>query len=176
MKTTLLLICSLLCLLYFATQIIASGIPTVYPDEAANQVTDPVTAEAFVRSQESFNLVTGIWLSGVTSIALLASVISLVFLKKQRILRWFRAGLLLSNIVILITCSVLFFITLVESQQPEPACLKLVWPWLDSYFAKDLRQTQQLAMFLSLCCGMLSGVNCMSFYLFYRRRKYYNDY
>ena len=176
MKSTLLLICSLLCLLYFAVQIMFSGINLVIrPDEACSQVVNPDAAAALLHSQEKFNMVCGFWLCGLTGISLLACIVSLLFLRRQRVLRWFRGGLLLANIIILLTCGILFFVCMLESMQPEPECLKLVWPWQDSYWAKNIRHTQQAGMFLGLCCGMLSGVNCMAFYLFYRRRKHYND-
>lgn len=176
MKSTLFLICSLLCLLYFSVQIMFSGVNVVItPDEAYSQVANPEAASALLSSQESFNLVCGLWLCGLAAISLLASIVSLLFLRRQRVLRWFRGSLLLANIIILLTCGILFFVCMLESMQPEPECLKLVWPWQDSYWAKSIRYTQQAGMFLGLCCGMLSGVNCMAFYLFYRRRKSYND-
>lgn len=176
MKSTLFLICSLLCLLYFSVQIMFSGVDFVIPpDEAYAQVVNPNAASSLLSSQESFNLTCGLCLCGLTSISLLASIVSLLFLRSPRVLRWFRGGLLLANIITLLTCGILFFICMMESMQPEPECLKLVWPWQDSYWAKSIRYTQQAGMFLGLCCGMLSGVNCMAFYLFYRRRKAYND-
>lgn len=177
MKSTLLFICSLLCLLFFAVHITISGLNlSVPPDEAWVQVVDPNAAREYLSAQERFNFLMGTVVTGVASMALMAAIISLLFLRKQYILSWFRAGLLLANIIILLTCAGLFCITLAETTQPEPACMQLCHPWMNSYWSAAVKHTQQAAMFLSLCCGMLSGVNCLAFYLFYRRRAQYGDY
>ena len=176
MKSTLLLTCSLLCLLFFAVHITLTGLNVaIPPDEAWEQVVNPQEASEFLHSQEKFNFLMGTAITGVGSIALMAAIVSMLFLRKQKILRWFRAGLLLANIIILLTCIMLFGLTLGETMQPEPVCMQLRHPWLNSYWAIALKHTQQAAMFLSLCCGLLSGVNCMAFYLFHRRREIYGD-
>lgn len=177
MKSTLLLTCSLLCLLFFAVHITLTGLNVaIPPDDAWVQVVDPQEASKFLHSQEKFNFLMGTTITGVGSIALMTAIVSMLFLRKQNILRWFRAGLLLANIIILLTSITLFGITLGETMQPEPACMQLCHPWLNSYWAIALKHTQQAAMFLGVCCGMLSGVNCAAFYLFYRRRAQYGDY
>ncbi len=177
MKSTLLLTCSLLCLLFFAVHITLTGLNVaIPPDEAWEQVVNPQEASEFLHSQEKFNFLMGTAITGVGGIALMAAIVSMLFLRKQKILRWFRAGLLLANIIILLTCIMLFGLTLGETMQPEPVCMQLRHPWLNSYWAIALKHTQQAAMFLGLCCGMLSGVNCAAFYLFYRRRSQYGDY
>lgn len=176
MKSTLLFICSLLCMLFFAVHLTISGLSlTIPPDEAWVQVVNSREASRFLHDQESFNMVMGTIITGITGVAVMAAIISLFFLRKQSILRWFRCGLLLANIAILITCGILFSVTLVETMQPEPACMQLCWPWQTSYWAKAVKHVQQSAMFLGLCCGMLSGVNCCAFYLFYRRLERYGD-
>ncbi len=175
MKSTLLFICSLLCLLFFSTQLIATGDPLPPGEDAYSQVIDPKAAEAFLLSQQSFNTGVGTLNLILAAMALAAAVTCMFLLNKPRILRWFRVGLLISNVVILVSCLVLFFITLVESTQPDPQCLQLVFPWQNSFWAQAIKHVQQAAMFLSLCCGMLSGVNCMAFYLFHRRRQIYGD-
>lgn len=176
MKSTLLFICSLLCLLFFAVHITLSGVSlTIPPDEAWVQVANANAAAEYLHCQEAFNLTMGMIIAGVTSLALLGAIISLLFLRKEHILRWFRVGLLGANIIVLITCAALFFITLVESMQPEPDFFTLSWPWQTSYWAQAVKRTQQAAMFLGLCCGMLSCVNCAAFYLFYRRREMYGS-
>lgn len=176
MKSTLLLICTLLCLLFFAVHLSIAGLSiTIPPDEAWVQVVNAHEASSYLHNQEHFNFLMGTIVAGVAGISVVAAIISLLFLRKQHILRWFRAALLLANIIILLTCAGLFFITLTESMQAEPACMQLCSGWQTSYWSKAVRQTQQAAMFLSLCCGMLSGVNCMAFYLFYRRRAQYGD-
>lgn len=177
MKSTLLFICSLLCLLFFAVHITISGLNlTIPPDEAWAQVANPHAAREYLSSQEKFNFLMGTVVTGVTGIALMSAIISLLFLRKPHILCWFRIGLLLANVIVLLTCAGLFCITLAETMQPEPACMQLCHPWLNSYWSTAVKHTQQAAMFLSLCCGMLSGVNCMAFYLFYRRRAQYGDF
>lgn len=177
MKSTLLLTCSLLCLLFFAVHITLTGLNVaIPPDEAWAQVVNARDASEYLHSQEKFNFLMGTIITGVGGIALMSAIVSLLFLRKQNILRWFRAGLLLANIIILLTCIMLFGITLGETMQPEPACMQLRHPWLNSYWAIAVKHTQQAAMFLALCCGMLSGVNCAAFYLFYRRRAQYGDY
>ena len=175
MKSTLLLICSLLCLLFFSLLIVAAGVSDVTPTEDAySQVVNPEAACAYLRDQESFNRIMGYILAGLSSLGILTAIPSLAFLRKERVLVWFRLILLLANICILLTCAVLFFVTLMETTQPTPGFLRLCRPWLDSYWARAIQQTQQSALFLGLCCGMLSGVNCMSFYFHHRRRTYYN--
>ena len=176
MKSTLLLICSLLCLLFFSLLIVAAGVSDVTPTEDAySQVVNPEAACAYLRDQESFNRVMGGIIAALSSMGALAALVSLVFLRKERILVWFRLALLLANICIMLTCAILFFVTLMETTQPTPEFLRLCRPWLDSYWARAIQQTQQSALFLGLCCGMLSGVNCMSFYFHHRRRTYYNS-
>ena len=176
MKSTLLLICSLFCLLFFAMLIVASGVADFTPPEDAyTQVVNPQAAAVYLQEQETFNRVIGIIIATLSVSGVLAAFVSLFFLKKERILVWFRVALLLGNIFTMITCAVLFFVTLIETTQPTPEFLRLCRPWLDSYWARAIQQAQQSALFLSLCCGMLSGVNCMSFYFFHRRRTYYND-
>lgn len=177
MKSTLLFICSLLCLLFFAVHITISGLNlTIPPDEAWVQVVNPAEAREYLSGQEKFNFLMGTVVTGVAGIALIAAIISLLFLRKQQILRWFRAGLLLANIIILLTCAGLFCVTLAENMKAEPDCMQLCHPWMNSYWSSAVKHTQQAAMFLSLCCGMLSGVNCMAFYLFYRRRAQYGGF
>lgn len=176
MKTTLLLICTLLCLLYFSIRIVFTGMGIVIPpDEAWTQVVDPEAAAAYLKDQQSFNYVMGCILAIISGIGLVITIISLIFLRKQRILVWFRAVLLVLNISILLASCVLFFVTLVESTQPDPAFLQLCRPWLDSFWARAIQVTQQSAQFLGFCCGILSGVNCMAFYFFYRRLHTYGD-
>ncbi len=175
MKSTLLFICALLCLIFFSWQLVATGAPLPPSPEAFEQVVAPKDAEAILLSQQSFNNWVGVlnlWLAGL---ALAAAFASLFFLQKPRILRWFRGGLLAANIIILIACIILFLVTLIESTQPDPQCLQLVYPWQNSFWSRAIKHVQQAAMFLSLCCGLLSGVNCTSFYLFYRRRQIYGD-
>ena len=176
MKSTLLLICSLLCLFFFAMLIVASGIADFTPPEDAyTQVVNPQAAAAYLEDQESFNRIIGYIVATLSALGALTAFFSMFFLRKERILVWFRVVLLLANISIMLTCTVLFFVTLMETTQPTPDFLRLCRPWLDSYWARAIQQAQQSALFLGLCCGMLSGVNCMSFYFFHRRRTYYND-
>ena len=175
MKSTLLFICALLCLIFFSWQLVATGTPLPPSAEAFEQVVEPKAAESILHSQQSFNNWVGVlnlWMAGL---ALAAAFASLFFLQKPRTLRWFRGGLLAANIIILIACITLFLVTLIESNQPEPQCLQLVYPWQNSFWSRAIKHVQQAAMFLSLCCGLLSGVNCTSFYLFYRRRQIYGD-
>lgn len=177
MKTTLLLICTLLCLFFFSMQIITSGMVSsaIPPEDAFAQVVDPESAQAYLADQCTFNFVMGIILAAMSGIGLLITIASLFYLKKKRALVWFRAVLLALNICILLTSAILFFISLVESLQAEPAFLQLCRPWLDSYWARAIQLTQQSAQFLGFCCGILSGVNCMAFYFFYRRLNTYGD-
>ncbi len=176
MKSTLLLICTLICLLFFTCHITLSGITlTIPPDEAWSQVVNANEASDILSGQCSFNISMGIIISGITGIALLGTIVSLFFLRKERILRWFRVGLLLANVIILLSSCILFCVTMVETMQPEPACMQLCWPWQTSYWEKALKHAQQAAMFLGLCCGMLSGVNCAAFYFFYRRQARYGN-
>lgn len=176
MKSTLLLICTLLCLLFFSVHVFVSGLNlAVPPDEAWSQVVDANAARAYLDDQLSFNFVMGCILTTMSSVCLLTAIVSLFFLRLQRILAWFRASLLTLNIFLLLSSCVLFFVTLVETTQPDPACLQLCRPWLDSYWARAIQHTQQSALFLGFCCGMLSGVNIMAFYFFYRRRQLYGD-
>lgn len=175
MKSTLLFICSLLCLVFFSWQLVVTGDPLPPSPEAFEQVADPKGAEAMLLAQQNFNSMVGVLNLWLAVLALLAAFASLFFMGKPRILRWFRGGLLSANIIVLIACLVLFLITLVESTQPDPQCLQLVYPWQNSFWSRALKHVQQAAMFLSLCCGLLSGVNCMAFYLFHRRREIYGD-
>lgn len=175
MKSTLLFICSLLCLVFFSCQLVVTGDPLPPNQEAFEQVVNPQEAEALLLSQQSFNSGVGalnLWMAGL---ALVAAITSIFFLHKPRLLHWFRIGLLTANIIILLACMLLFLLTLMESMQPEPACLQLVHPWKYSFWAQALKHVQQAAIFLSLCCGMLSGVNCTAFYLFHRRCQMYGD-
>ena len=175
MKSTLLFICSLFCLLFFTADIMTSGLESVLlpPDEAWSQVANPQEASVYLGAQCAFNFTMGAIMTGICGASVLGAIISLFFLKKQRILRWFRVGLLTANIIILLCCCILFGITLVETLQPEPACLQLIWPWKTSYWATAVHHTHQQAMFLSFCCGILSSVNCAAFYLFYNRQRLY---
>ncbi|MBO5684521.1 MAG: hypothetical protein J6R92_06185 [Akkermansia sp.] len=176
MKSTLLLTCSLLCLLFFSLLIVAAGISDITPPEDAySQVVNPEAASAYLQDQEAFNRVIGYILAVFSSLGVLTALTSLIFLRKERILVWFRVALLLTNVCLMLTCAVLFFVTLMETTQPTPEFLRLCRPWLDSYWARAIQQTQQSALFLGLCCGMLSGVNCMAFYFFQRRVNYYNS-
>ena len=175
MKSTLLLICSLLCLAFFSWQLVATGAPLPPNQEAFEQVVDARAAEALLLSQQGFNSGVGMLNLWLALVALAAAVTSIFFLKMPRVLRWFRGGLLTANIIVLLACLSLFLLTLLESMQPEPQCMQLVHPWKFSFWAQALQHVQQAAMFLSLCCGMLSGVNCTAFYLFHRRREMYGD-
>lgn len=175
MKSTLLFICSLICLAFFSMQLVMTGEPLVPSAEAFEQVANPKEAEALLLSQQNFNSGVGTLNFWLSCIALVVAVISLIFLRHPRILRWFRGILLTANIIILISCITLFLITLLETMHPDPQCLQLVWPWRNSFWAQALKHVQQASMFLSLCCGMLSGVNCSAFYFFYRRRQMYGD-
>ncbi len=176
MKSTLLFICSLLCIAFFSWQLVITGDPLPPSEEAFSQVIDAKAAEALLLSQQSFNSGVGILNFSLAALAITASVVSLFFLNKPRLLKWFRGGLITANIIILIACAVLFLITLLESMHTTPQCLTLVWPWKHSFWEIAIRHMQQAAMFLSLCGGMLSGVNCAAFYLFYRRREMYGEY
>lgn len=175
MKSTLLFICSLLCLVFFSYQLIQTGAPLPPSEAAFSQVVNPKEAEALLLSQQSFNSGTGTLNIALAGAALAAAFVSLFFLRRPKVLRWFRGGLLTANILILISCLVLFGITLIESTQPTPQCLELVGLWQNSFWAIAIKHVQQAGMFLGLCCGMLSGVNCTAFYLFYRRRQIYGD-
>lgn len=175
MKSTLLFICSLLCLAFFSVQLVATGEALPPSADAFGQVVNPKESEALLLGQQSFNSGVGMLVLVLSILALCAAVVSLFFLHKPRVLSWFRGGLLATNIIVLTACAVLFILTLMESMQPEPQCLQLVWPWKHSFWAQAIKHVQQAGMFLSLCCGMLSGVNCTSFYLFYRRRQIYGD-
>ena len=176
MKSTLLFICSLLCIAFFSWQLVVTGAPLPPSEEAFSQVIDAKAAEALLLSQQHFNSGVGILNLSLAVAAILAAVLSLFFLRRPRPLKWFRGSLLTANIIILITCAVLFLITLMESMQSTPQCLTLVWPWKHSFWEIAISHVQQAAMFLSLCGGMLSGVNCAAFYLFYRRREMYGEY
>lgn len=176
MKSTLLFICSLLCIAFFSWQLVITGDPLPPSEEAFSQVNDAKAAEALLLSQQSFNSGVGILNLSLAALAITASVVSLFFLNKPRQLKWFRGGLITANIIILIASAVLFLITLMESMQTTPQCLTLVWPWKHSFWEIAIKHVQQAAMFLSLCGGMLSGVNCAAFYLFYRRREMYGEY
>ena len=174
MKPTLLLICSLLCLFFFSLLIIASGSPdTLPPAEAYTQVEHPAAACDYLKEQESFNRISGYVLAGLSTLSILTALISLIFLRKRNILIWFRVILQLSNLIIMLTCGVLFIVTMIETTQPMPDFMKLCNQWTNSYWARTLQQTQQSALFLGLSCGMLSIVNCMAFYLFSRNRQSY---
>lgn len=176
MKTTLLLICTLLCLLFFSIQLNMTGANLApAPEEAYTQVVNPEAAREHLQAQISFNSVIGSILSICSAIGLLFTLVSLFFLHRQRALSRFRVALLLVNICILITSAILFFVTLIETTQPEPVFMQLCRPWLDSYWARAVQHTQQTAMFLGFCCCILSGVNCMAFYFFYRRRQLYGE-
>ena len=176
MKSTLLFICSLLCIAFFSWQLVITGNHLPPSADAFSQVVDAKSAEALLLSQQSFNSGVGILNLSLTALAMLASILSLFFLRQPRPLKWFRGSLLTANIIILISCVVLFLVTLMESIQHTPQCLTLVWPWKHSFWEIAIKHVQQAAMFLSLCCGMLSGVNCAAFYLFYRRREMYGNY
>ena len=176
MKSTLLFICALLCIAFFSWQLVVTGNPLPPSEEAFSQVVDARAAEALLLSQQSFNSGVGILNLCLAALAMLAALMSVFFLHKPRLLKWFRGGLLTANIVILIACALLFLITLMESMHHTPQCLTLVWPWKHSFWEIAIKHVQQSAMFLSLCCGMLGGVNCAAFYLFYRRREMYGEY
>lgn len=175
MKSTLLFICSLLCLAFFSWQLVMTGIPLPPSEEAFVQVADPKAAAILLQSQQGFNSWVGTLNLVLSGLAVVVASVSLFFLRKPRPLRWFRAVLLTANIIVLLACLILFGITLMESMQAEPACLQLVHPWQNSFWARAIKHVQQAGMFLGLCCGMLSGVNCAAFYLFYRRRQVYGD-
>lgn len=175
MKSTLLFICSLLCLAFFSWQLVVTGDPLPPDPEAFEQVVNPREAEALLLSQQAFNSGVGLLNLWLSVVALAAAITSIFFLRKPRILRWFRGGLLTANIIVLMSCLSLFLLTLLESMQPDPQCLQLVHPWKVAFWTQALKHVQQAGMFLSLCCGMLSGVNCTAFYLFHRRRQIYGD-
>ena len=175
MKPTLLLICSLLCLFFFSLLIIASGSPDTPPAEAATQVENPTAACAYLQEQETFNRISGYVLAGLSTLSILTALVSLIFLSKRDILIWFRVIMQLSNLIIMLTCGILFIVTMIETTQPMPDFMKLCNHWTNSYWARELQQTQQSALFLGLSCGMLSIVNCMAFYLFNRNRQSYEN-
>lgn len=175
MKSTLLLICTLLCLVFFAVQIMHTGQPIPPTAEAFEQVVAPREAEAYLADQQSFNSAIGIVILSLASLALVGAFTCLFFLGNEPAMRCFRVGLMVANILIFISCATLFGVTLLETMQPTPQCLQLRWPHLESFWAQAIKHVQQAAMFLGLCCGMLSGVNCMAFYLFYRRQNMYNN-
>ena len=174
MKSTLLFICSLLCIAFFSWQLVITGNHLPPSADAFSQVVDAKAAEALLLSQQSFNSGVGILNLCLTVLAMLASVLSLFFLHTPRPLKWLRGSLLTANIIILISCVVLFLITLMESMQHTPQCLALVWPWKHSFWEIAIKHVQQAGMFLGLCCGMLGGVNCAAFYYARARRRMYN--
>lgn len=176
MKSTLLFLCSLLCLVFFSWQLILTGNHLPPSEEAFAQVVNAREAEALLLSQQAFNSGVGILNLSLAVLAILAAFASLFFLQKPRILRWFRGSLLTANIIILISCLLLFLLTLLESMHAMPPCMELVWPWKHSFWELAIKHVQQAAMFLGLCCGMLSGVNCAAFYLFHRRQQMYGNY
>ena len=175
MKSTLLLICTLLCLIFFSLQIIQTGQPIPHSAEAYEQVVAPQAAEAYLADQQSFNSAMGIVILSLSSLALAAAFICLFFLHNASAMRWFRLGLMTANVLILLVCAALFGVTMLETMHPEPQCLQLRWPHLESFWSQAIKHVHQAAMFLGLCCGVLSGVNCMAFYLFYRRQNMYNN-
>ena len=173
MKSTLFLIGSLLCLLFFAMVLALSGVEFT-PDSAYSEVVDANAASMILSDCNAFNSVIGVLLVCITSVAVLGGIVSLFLLQRQRVLRWFRVGLLLVNIAILLVNGVLFAVSFSESLQPAPACLQLQWPYQESYFTRAIHHARQSAMFMGFCGGMLSGVNCLAFYFFYRRRSRYS--
>lgn len=176
MKSTLLFICSLLCLCFFSWQLVLTGSSLgTPPEDAWQQVVDAREAAHLVEAQQACNAGFGMLNLIFAGAAAVVAVGCLFVLRRQRVLHWLRAGLLLANIIILLACVALFGLTLMETLQPTPQCMQLRWPWQESYWAQALQHTQQAAMFLGLCCGMLSGVNCAAFYLFHRRREQYGD-
>ena len=79
MKSTLLFICSLLCMLFFAVHLTISGLSlTIPPDEAWVQVVNSREASRFLHDQESFNMVMGTIITGITGVAVMAAIISLL--------------------------------------------------------------------------------------------------
>ena len=92
MKSTLLFICSLLCLAFFSVQLVEALPPSA---DAFGQVVNPKEAEALLLGQQSFNSGVGMLVLVLSILALCAAVVSLFFLHKPRVLRWFRGGLLL---------------------------------------------------------------------------------
>ena len=176
MKSTLLFICSLLCLAFFSWQLVLTGAPMEPSQEAFAQVVDPKGAELLLKNQQGFNWGVGMLNLMLAGVASLGSIICLFLLRKPTVLHWFRLGLFVANVLIMLACATLFCVTLIETMQPEPQCMKLCWPWQNSFWEHALKHVQQAGMFLGLCCGMLSGVNCTAFYLARaRRRMYYGD-
>lgn len=176
MKSTLLLICTLLCLAFFSWQLVLTAAPVEPSKEAFEQVVDPQGAALLLKNQQGFNWGVGMLNMTVAGVGAFCSIICLFLLRKPAVLHWFRIGLFGANVLIVLACATLFCVTLVETLQPEPHCLKLCWPWQDSFWDHAIKHVQQAGMFLGLCCGMLGSVNCAAFYLERaRRRQYYKD-
>ena len=174
MKSTLLFICSLLCLAFFSWQLVQTGLPLEPTKDAFEQVKDAKAAEQLLLSQQNFNWGVGMLNLAVAAVAALVAVFSLVLLRKPAALHWIRVGLFSANVVIVLSCLTLFGVTLVETMQPMPRCLGPVWPWTHSFWEHSIKHVQQAGMFLGLCCGMLGGVNCTAFYYARARRRLYN--
>ena len=176
MKSTLLFICSLLCLAFFSWQLMLTAAPIEPSKEAFEQVVDPQGAELLLKNQQGFNWIIGMTNMVLAFIGVAASFICLFLLRRPNTLHWFRVGLFGLNIIIMLTCATLFCVTMVETMQATPQCLKLCWPWQDSFWIHAIHRVQQAGMFLGLCCGMLGGVNCTAFYYSHaRRRMYYSN-
>ncbi len=174
MKSTLLFICSLLCLAFFSWQLVQTGQPIEPSKDAYEQVMDAKAAELLLKDQQGFNWIVGMLNLVMASVATVVAFCSLFLLRKPALLHWLRLGLFFANILIVISCAILFGVTLVETMQPTPRCLGPVWPWTSSFWEHAIKHVQQAGMFLGLCCGMLGGVNCAAFYYARARRRMYN--
>lgn len=174
MKSTLLLICSLLCLAFFSWQLVLTGQPIEPTADATQQVLDAQGAAALLQSQQSFNRGVGMLNMVVAGLAAVLAFICLFLLRRPSALHGFRLALFIANVIIVISCATLFGVTLVETMQPMPRCLRPVWPWTASFWEHAIKHVQQAGMFLGLCCGMLGGVNCTAFYYARARRRMYN--
>lgn len=120
MKSTLLFICSLLCLAFFSWQLVQTGLPLEPTKDAFEQVKDAKAAEQLLLSQQNFNWGVGMLNLAVAAVAALVALFSLFLLRKPAALHWIRVGLFSANVVIVLSCVTLFGVTLVETMQPMP--------------------------------------------------------